>query len=70
MVFRHAGVLPRRKTHRLPDDARRHFTGQVRSPETRPIGNAHIRITDPDRLEEAACECYAAVREAFTRPVG
>jgi CRP-like cAMP-binding protein len=28
-----------------------------------------VRVADPERLEEAACECYPAVRAAFARPI-
>jgi CRP-like cAMP-binding protein len=31
--------------------------------------HGRITITDPGRLEEAACECYGAVRHAFARPI-
>lgn len=32
--------------------------------------HGRVRVLDPERLTEAACECYDAVRRAFTRPIG
>lgn len=31
--------------------------------------HGRVSITDRERLEEAACECYPAIRGAFARPI-